>query len=68
MEGCAKCTIWMCGDMQLLMVLAAGIPIACRVTLSRNTFKKGQFHLGRFSQVACWAAVLGICFNTVRSP
>ena len=43
----------------------AGIPIACRVTLSRKTFVKGEFHLGRFSELVGWTAVAGICFNTV---
>ena len=45
--------------------MLAGIPIALRVTLGRKTFCKGSFHLGRFSTLINWAAVVVICFNTV---
>ncbi|KXS12682.1 hypothetical protein M427DRAFT_34523 [Gonapodya prolifera JEL478] len=44
------------------MMTAYSIPIFCRLTFARTVFKKGEFHLGPFSEVIGWIAVVWTCF------
>lgn len=54
--------------------LAYAIPLILRVTVSRNTFRRGPFHLGRFSVPVTWVAIIwllgtsGIYFWPTMGP
>ncbi|KAK9809453.1 hypothetical protein WJX73_009321 [Symbiochloris irregularis] len=41
-----------------------GIPILCRLTISRGTFKRGPFHLGRYSDIVGWLAILYVVLSS----
>lgn len=45
-----------------------GIPIFFRLTVSKKSFERGPFHLGRFSQLVGWLAITWIVFSTVCTP
>lgn len=47
------------------MYISYGIPQVLRLTVARKWFKKGPFHLGRFSHVIGWIGVFWCCFITV---
>ena len=49
------------------LTVSYGIPIACRITLTRRTFQTGPFNLGRFSTPIGCAAVLFIALNSVSA-
>lgn len=38
--------------------LAYAIPLVLRVTVSRKMFRRGSFHLGRFSEPVTWVAIV----------
>ncbi|KAJ3339211.1 hypothetical protein HDU93_008504 [Gonapodya sp. JEL0774] len=38
------------------------IPTLCKLTFARNTFKRGEFHLGPFSEVIGWISVVWVAF------
>lgn len=40
------------------MQLAFAAPLILRVTVARKTFRRGPFHLGRFSEPLAWVAVV----------
>ena len=50
----------------IALLCSYAIPIACRLTISRNTFVRGPFHLGQFSGVIGWTAVGWTAIATVR--
>lgn len=43
-----------------------GIPMLCRLTLTKDSFQRGPFHLRAFSAPVGWGACLFIAFNMVR--
>lgn len=45
--------------------LSYGIPVLCRLTLSRKSFKRGPFHLGRYSDVVGWTAIFYVVLSIV---
>lgn len=47
------------------MYISYGIPQVLRLTMARRWFKKGPFHLGRFSIPVGWIGVFWCCFITV---
>lgn len=42
------------------LYIAYALPIFFRVTLGYKSFVRGPFHLGPFSTVICWTAVLWV--------
>ncbi|KXS10804.1 amino acid/metabolite permease [Gonapodya prolifera JEL478] len=44
------------------LMTAYTIPTFTKLTMARNTFKRGEFHLGPFSEIIGWIAVLWVCF------
>ena len=45
--------------------ISYAIPILCRLTVSRNTFKKSAFDLGRASIPIGWISVVFLCITSV---
>ncbi|KXS15835.1 APC amino acid permease [Gonapodya prolifera JEL478] len=41
---------------------AYALPIFCRLTFARSVFKKGEFHLGPFSEIIGWIAITWVSF------
>lgn len=46
------------------MQLAFAAPLILRVTYARKTFRRGPFHLGRFSEPVAWVAVVWLLGTT----
>ncbi|KAK9810733.1 hypothetical protein WJX73_003784 [Symbiochloris irregularis] len=47
------------------MQLAHGLPILCRLTISRHTFVPGPIHLGRYSGVIGWISVAWVIVSMI---
>ena len=45
--------------------ISYAIPIYLRVTDSRNTFQRGEFHLGRWSLLVGWLAAIWLTFTSI---
>ena len=48
------------------LYISYAIPIFCRSMYARKNFERGPFHLGRWSTVVGWVAVLWVAFITAR--
>ncbi|KAJ3148208.1 hypothetical protein HDU86_007556 [Geranomyces michiganensis] len=46
------------------LYISYAIPVLLRLTIARDTFERGPVHLGRWSLVIGWIAVLWTCFIT----
>lgn len=47
--------------------ISYGIPIFCRLTVSRGSFRPGPFHLGQYSGVVGWTAIAWLIASIVSA-
>lgn len=47
--------------------LAHGLPILCRLTISRHSFEPGPIHLGKYSSIIGWISVAWTIVSLVRA-
>jgi hypothetical protein len=52
-------------DRTIGLYISYALPTIFRITIDRKTFRPGPFHLGRYSLVVGWVAVIWVAFITV---